>query len=306
MKLELAPVVVFTFKRLDNVKALLDSLGQNEEAAGTDLYIYSDLNEKKEDEDKVTAVRDFLRAFQHRNNQYKSITVIEAASHKGLAASVISGVTEILDKYGRVIVLEDDLIVSGYFLSYMNQCLDFYENDARIWSVSGYSPYVAQKEKYDKNVYLDYRASSWGWGTWKDRWEKVDWNVTDYQRFRYNPVMRAKFSRGGNDLPSMLREQMKGRIDSWAVRWVYSQSKNNMYSIAPVKTMVVNNGFGGDASNTGTEIKDKFGREELCQEFMEWKYQDIPFDKSLAKAMRKKYGLTVRTRIEDFIIRITK
>ncbi len=157
-----APVVIFTYKRLDSLRNLLISLEANEEAPQTDLYFFADLNEDQKDEKKVQDVRNYLSDYANCNNCFKNVCVYAAEKHMGLAESVISGVTKIIEKYGKVIVIEDDLITSKNFLKYMNQCLDYYENDRRIWSINGYSPDIPEKNRYEKPVYLDYRASSWG------------------------------------------------------------------------------------------------------------------------------------------------
>ena len=298
----LAPIVVFTFKRLDALKQLLHSLEENAEIMESDLYFFSDLNEKKEDEEQVIAVRSFLDEYKREKSKlYKSITIIQAEVHKGLADSIITGVSDIIDRYGEVIVLEDDLLLSRYFLLYMNQCLQYYKKNQKIWSVSGYSATIHAKEKYKKTVYLDYRAMSWGWATWEDRWRRINWDIPDYSRFRRNPISIAKLCRGGNDLPSMLREQANGKIDSWAVRWVYHQSMYNMYSVAPTKTLVINTGFGADATNCDGDTKEKYGGEILSQEECDWRYDDLSIDCRMAWGMYKKHSLSFHEMIKGKI-----
>ena len=296
-----APIVLFTYKRLDSLKHLLDSLEMNPEAINSDLYIYSDLNEKENDSDKVAKVRCFLTDYRRNNTDFKSITVYEADKHKGLANSVISGVTEILERYGRVIVLEDDLVLSEYFLNYMNQCLDYYEKDDRIWSINGYSSHVKAPAEYVYPVFLDYRASSWGWATWKDRWERVDWSMPDYSSFRWNLRQRARFCRGGNDLPSMLKAYMRGKIDSWAIRWCYYQSRFDKYSITPVNTLVINEGFGDGATNCNDDSEELLGGGNLCQELLNWRCDDLVPARVMTDQVFNLYSLTLNIRIRDKI-----
>ena len=185
---------------------------------------------KTSDGKAVEAVRQYLKTI----DGFKSINIIESTKNKGLANSVISGVTQVIRKHNRVIVLEDDLETSENFLEYMNHALVFYENTKNIWSISGYCPPITIPDNYNKAVFLSYRSSSTGWATWKDRWEKNDWEIKDYERFRKNKYLKKKFNRGGNDLVWMLEYQMNDEIDSWAVRWCYNQFKLDMYSIYPV------------------------------------------------------------------------
>ena len=294
-----SPVVLFTYKRLDLLKRVLSSLEKNEETLDTDLFIYADLNDKEEDSEKVRLVREFINKYSIDSHAFKTITVIPAKEHKGLANSVISGVSNVIKRFGKVIVLEDDLIVSRFFLKYMNQCLDYYERDDRIWSVNGYSPYVRAKKKYDKAVYLDYRAVSWGWGTWKDRWEMVDWSIPDYSSFVWNIVAKRKFCRGGNDLTGMLRAQMRGKIDSWAIRWCYYESRYDKYSVAPTESLVANDGFDEEATNCNNDSIKKFAISEFANRSCEWRIDDLRVDKDICRDLYRLYSVSIAIRIRD-------
>lgn len=132
----------------------------------------------------------------------------------------------------------------------MNQSLDFYENYPKIHSVTGYTFDLPSLKNYPKDYYLGYRASSWGWGIWKEKWEKVDWDVKEYKSFRRNPIKQIEFMRGGSDMPRMLKNQMKGRIDSWAIRWCFDQFLNDRLTVFPSKSKVKSIGFGNDATHT--------------------------------------------------------
>jgi GR25 family glycosyltransferase involved in LPS biosynthesis len=129
-----------------------------------------------------------------------------------LANSIISGVSQILKEHDKVIVLEDDLITSPNFLDFMNQALNFYQGNKQIHSISGYTLDLPSLKNYTKDYYLGYRASSWGWGTWKEKWESVDWNVSKYREFKRNPLQQIKFMKGGSDLPHMLSNQIRGKL----------------------------------------------------------------------------------------------
>ncbi|MDI6716137.1 MAG: glycosyltransferase [Actinomycetota bacterium] len=169
----LAPVVLFVYKRLYHAQQTVKFLQKNDLAEQSELYIYSDGPKHEHDIEKVKEVRAYLKTI----SGFKTITVIEREKNLGLANSIITGVTEVIDKFGKVIVMEDDLLCSRNFLSFMNKALDHYKDDKRIFSVTGLNYPIKIPESYKHDVYLAYRESSWGWGTWKDRWDKTDWQV---------------------------------------------------------------------------------------------------------------------------------
>ena len=147
-----APVVLFVYNRLDHTKNVITSLAKNMLADQTDLYVFSDAAKTENGLEKVNAVREYIRKEDWKSN-FKKVTVIEAEENKGLAKSIIGGVTKILEEYGNVIVVEDDLVLSPYFLQYMNGALDYYKEDQKIWSVSGYSFPMKSLKKYDHDVF---------------------------------------------------------------------------------------------------------------------------------------------------------
>ena len=164
MNNDLAPIIIFTYRRTPD--KLINSVLKNNLAQQSEVIIYSDGNKNKNDLEDVKEVRKYL----HTIEGFKNTKIIESEKNKGLANSIIDGVSEIINKYDKVIVLEDDLIVSNDFLDYMNNALNFYEKDKKIWSISGYGPKLPCLENYYDDIYLSVRGSSWGWATWKDRW----------------------------------------------------------------------------------------------------------------------------------------
>jgi hypothetical protein len=250
--MSLAPVVLFTYKRLDTLKQTVEALQKNYLAAESDIYIYSDAAKGVDDQEAIDDVRAYLQSI----NGFKSITIYESDSNKGLATSIIEGVNDILKIHGAVIVLEDDLVSSRNFLNYMNQALHFYKDEGRVFSIAGYSLPLHNYES-QSDIYFTSRSSSWGWATWKDRWEVIDWEVKDYFSFKNNSLLRQNFNKMGSDMSRMLDRQMQGNINSWAIRWCYHQFKNNLYSVHPFVSKIDNVGFNSsDATNT----KEKFNR----------------------------------------------
>lgn len=247
----LAPVVIFVYNRPEHTIRTIESLAQNTLAKETDVFVFSDGPKNKESKKKVDEVRAYLNS-KEVSGLFKSITIEESTTNKGLANSVIQGVTKILSKYETVIVLEDDLESAPDFLSFMNNSLTFYCDSKVIWSICGYTFNLKIPSDYNYDIYFSYRAGSWGWATWKDRWVNIDWNVGDYDQFKKNKKLRRKFNRGGRDMSNLLDSQMEGKIDSWAIRWGYEQFKQDKLTVYPVHSRIRNIGQDGSGTHSGT------------------------------------------------------
>lgn len=246
---KLAPIILFVYKRPQHTKQTIEHLKQNPEAKDSELYIYSEYPKNEAFSKDVEAVRNYIKTI----TGFKTINIIERPHFFGLAKSVISGISEVFENHDRVIVLEDDIITSPTFLDYMNEGLDKYELNNNIFSVTGFSyPPSLMKiyEEYKSDVYLLPRASSWGWGTWKDRWQKVDWEVKDFNEFEASNELQKKYDTTGGDKSRMLINQMTGKIDSWAIRWDYTHYKNKAYGVFPVRSLINNVGFDSGATHT--------------------------------------------------------
>lgn len=241
----LAPVCLFCFNRPDLLKQTLKALESNYLADQTTLYIFSDGARNEKDNSAVKAVRDFINS---NNFNFQKVVISTSEKNKGLANSIINGVDQVIQKHERVIVLEDDLVTSHNFLNFMNQALDFYMGIDKAFSISGYTMDLPGLKGFYKDYYLGYRASSWGWGTWKDRWMNMDWEMKGFKLLTWKE--KRAFRKGGNDLPRMLNHQLKGRIDSWAIRWVYHQFKIGGLTIFPKISKVISLGIGEDATHT--------------------------------------------------------
>jgi hypothetical protein len=244
--MNLSPICLFTYNRLAETKKTIEALKGNFLAGESEIYIYSDGWKNMNSKPKVELVRQYLNNIKG----FKTITIIEREENFGLAKSIISGVSEIIKEHRKVIVLEDDLITSKNFLSYMNKSLDFYERSNKIWSISGFSFRMEYPQDYIYDVALGIRASSWGWGTWYDRWDRIDWSISDYASFQKDKKAQKKFKAGGSDILKMLNDQQKGKIDSWAIRFCYHQFINQMFDVYPVRSTIVNIGFSQNATNT--------------------------------------------------------
>jgi hypothetical protein len=250
--MNLAPIVLFTYKRLDTLKQTVETLQKNYLASKSNLFIFSDAAKGEQDAEGVDNVRNYIKSI----TGFETVTIYESQLNKGLANSIIEGVSEILKIHETVIVLEDDLVSSSNFLSYMNQALHFYKNEDKVFSIAGYSLPIHNDES-ELDVYFTSRSSSWGWATWKNRWVTIDWEVKDYPTFKKSNLLRRDFNKMGSDLSQMLDRQMQGKINSWAIRWCYHQFKSGLLSVHPFVSKIENFGFNSpDASNT----KERFNR----------------------------------------------
>ena len=288
--MKLAPVLLFTYKRLAQTRQTVSSLQQNMLADKSELFIFSDGPKGEQDILQVQAVRDYL----HTLSGFKKITIIESVVNKGLAGSVITGVTQVINEYGNAIVLEDDLLLAPNFLVYMNAALAKYENEPKVYSISGFIFELHHDVAYEYDVFFTRRHCSWGWAIWKDRWNEIDWQVGDYGEFERSPAKQAAFNGIGSDLGSMLNKQMTGKLDSWAIRCIYHQFKNGSYTAYPLTSKVINIGFGEGATHTHSRFNkydttlDKGGKAEFS-------FPDRVFEeKHLIKQFRQKYSLPTR------------
>lgn len=241
----LAPIIVFAFNRPEALKNTIDSLLKNEEAKYSDLYVFVDgprLNKPNENE-KVNQVKEYVKGICG----FKSLNYFFSENNKGLGDSIILGVTQIINKYGKAIVLEDDLVFSTNFLSYMNQGLEKYEQEEKVFSICGYSNKIKIPKDYNFDAYFCTRSSSWGWGTWADRWNTVDWELKDWAK--YSQMGKAFNKWGGSDCFRMLRSVKEGWGNSWAIRFGFSQFIQNKLSLFPTKSKVKNDGFDGTGTN---------------------------------------------------------
>ena len=246
-----APILLFTYKRLTPLKKTVEALRQNHLAQMSDLFIFSDGPKSDADVHQIENIRSFLKTI----NGFRTVEIAASQANKGLATSIIEGVNKVFEQYDRVIVLEDDLLTTPNFLNYMNDALSYYESAPKAFSISAYSFNFKHNEDAQNTTYFINRGWSWGWSTWKDRWQEVDWEVTDYPSFSKDRKRKKQFAAGGSDLNKMLQKQMTGQLDSWAIRWFYHQYKVGGLTLYPLASKVYNNGFDAYATHTSGSEK---------------------------------------------------
>ena len=257
----------------------MESLLANSEAADSELFVFVDgpRDHVPTDRDKVVAVRDYVKTIQG----FKLVTCTFAEENKGLGASVIAGVTQVIRQYGRAIVVEDDLYCGKNFLAYMNQGLERYADNKEVFSVCGYTNKVRRPQGYSYDAYACVRSSSWGWGTWSDRWETVDWTLEDWTACE---AQAKAFNRwGGSDCFGMLRDWHEGKNQSWAIRFSYSQFVQNKVAIFPMVSKVINEGFDNQSTNCKGWNRFKYDFDSSENKVFRWP-EEVMVDERLRKS----------------------
>jgi len=289
MNSDYIPICLFTYNRLEETKKTVKALEDNFLAKESDLFIFSDGPKNDSDLDKVLQVRSFLKNIEG----FKTIVLIKSETNKGLANSIISGVSKVIKIHKKVIVLEDDLITSPNFLNFMNQSVLYYVNDPKVFSISGYTMNLKGLDDLEEDFYFGCRASSWGWATWDDRWESVDWKVSSYKTFISNKESVLKFNIGGSDMTSMLKSQMRGEIDSWAIRFCFQQYIDNLACVFPKVSKVQSIGFSKDATHTAGAKKFLTKLDDSKKTSFKFK-NFTKYDEKLIKAFFDKFSIYQR------------
>jgi len=296
--MNLAPIVLFVYNCPWHVRQTLESLSRNLLADQSELFVFADgpkFNASEEDKDKIKEVRNIVK----EKEWCKSVKLIESEINKGLADSIIQGVTQIVNNYGRVIVLEDDLILSKFFLKYMNEALDFFEKEPRVMHIAGHSfPLKGIKQ----NIYFLNYVSPIGWATWENRWVYFEKDA-DLLISKLNDLPDfnlVNFNCGfGNEFYEQLIRNADKRLKTWAVKWHTSIFLNGGVTLFPKHSLIDNIGFDNSGEHCGT-FKPHFSK--INNKRMP-KITDIPVEinkkalESFKKYYRKYYVNKKKTKI---------
>ncbi len=286
---ELAPIVIFVYNRLEHTKRTIEALQKNILANESLLFIISDAAKDSVSQNAVESVREYIS----KVNGFQKVIVIEREINFGLAKSIIEGVDSVISQFGKVIVLEDDLLTSKYFLHYMNSSLNEFKEEENILSITGFSfstEFMQFPKDYKDEIYLNIRPMSWSWATWLDRWKDVDWEVKEYDEFIKNSGQIKKFNSGGTDLTRMLKNQMNGKLNSWYIRWAFHAFKQNKLTIYP-KISYVNN-IGHDASGVHCDVdnNDIYSHKELNNLEIKLSSRDISLNNKIVENFNKAFN----------------
>ncbi len=242
----LAPILLFVYNRPLHVRRSIESLLANELAKDSELYIFSDAAKDETTQANVNEVRQFI----HSIKGFKEIHYVERAENWGLARNIIDGVTTLVNQYGRVIVLEDDLIVAPYFLQFMNDALETYKDEDNVCHIQACD---FTKDPILPDTFLIKWTGSWGWATWKRAWKLFNPNGQELldELIRRKLTYRFDFN-GKYGYTRMLRNQIKGKNNSWAIRWNASLFLADKLSLNVGKSLIQNEGFDGSGTNCGS------------------------------------------------------
>ncbi len=236
--MKLAPIILFVYNRLEHTKKTVESLQKNPLAKESEFFVFSD-GPKNQSDDRVAETRKYIDTI----SGFKNITIIKRERNLGLSQSIISGVSEVINKHKKAIVLEDDLVVSKYFLDYMNKALEMYEKEDRVISIHGYI--YPTKEKLPDTFFIK-GADCWGWATWERGWKllETDGRKLLSQLEEVGGVNEFDFN-GSYKFSQMLKRQVLGQTDSWAIRWYASAFLKNKLTLYPGHSLVQNIGLTG-------------------------------------------------------------
>lgn len=243
--MNLAPIILFVYNRPKYVRRGIASLLANELAAESELYIYADA---PKDESQAQAVKE-VREYIHTIRGFKQVHIVERDHNWGLAASIIDGVTTLTEKYGRVIVLEDDLVVAPHFIHFMNEALEVYQDEPRVGHIQACD---FTQDPTLPDTFLIKWTGSWGWATWKRAWQlfNPDGKVL-LKQLKERKLTRTFDFNGKYGFTRMLRRQIEGKNNSWAIRWNATLFLNDILSLNVGRSLIQNEGFDGSGTNCG-------------------------------------------------------
>lgn len=249
-KIMAAPIAFFVFNRPGHVKQSLAALAANTLAPQSDLVIYCDGPRSEEEKEKTDAVRALCR----RAVGFKSVTVVERSENFGCERTFVSGLMEFFGVYPEGVIIEDDIVLAPNALHWFNLCLERYREEPVVFSIAAWSypeRSMTFPAGYSYDAYFLPRFQCWGWASWADRVQRIDWGLSDYAAFLQQPSLIKEFSRNGFDLLPSLRAQHMGTLGTWDIQAAYSSFKHGQVSLAPRFPYATNIGTVGDGTHVG-------------------------------------------------------
>lgn len=271
--MSLSPVIIFVYSRLEHTKKLVTSLNDNKLLKESDVFVFSDSSNNDEIQREVLKVRNFVKS----NIFSKNLKIIERKENFGLSKNIISGLNEVFLKYDKAIIIEDDLILSPYFLNYMNDALSIYSDSTEVASISGYM-YPIKSEKFSNRYFFLNLVESWGWATWKRAWQEMRLDSKELKEEIIYKNKKKMFSLNNKfDYFQMLEDNILKKNDSWAVRWYASTFLKGMITLFPNKSFVQNIGMDSSGEHCSpTSLYDT----NVAKEYTQLKIQEkVEFSK---------------------------
>ena len=240
-----APIALFVYNRPEHTARTLKFLQQNELAAESRLFVFSDGFKSEADEKNVLEVRELLKNI----DGFKSVEIVERKENMGLAKSIIIGVSKLIKVYKQVIVFEDDLITSPYTLTYFNEALTRYRDESKVMHIGAYMYNLKGADLPETFFYR--AATSWGWATWERAWEHFEPNI-DTLIGKFDKSAKSAFSiEHTMNFWKQMEDFKSGKNNSWAIRWYASIFLKGGLTLNPSQSLVNNIGHDGSGIHSG-------------------------------------------------------
>ncbi|MEH0157816.1 hypothetical protein V6R21_27245 [Limibacter armeniacum] len=302
--MELAPIVLFIYNRAWHTEKTLEALSQNNLADQSTLYIYADGPKDSASEADLAEIA-ATRQVAHKKQWCKEVHIIESDKNKGLADSIVEGVTAVVNQYGKVIVLEDDITTSKGFLQYMNDALNLYAEQPNVMHISGFLPQQfpnAKQYELPETFFLTF-MSCWGWATWKDAWAKINLD-TGYllEEINKENKLNAFNLDGAISFHQQLEWNLQGKMKTWAIKWFTSIFLEGGLCLYPKQTLVRNIGFDGSGENSGELYNNPY--EVSVTNFIT--VSPIPIEESAIgrEYLRNFYLFTNKKTLKGFLVKV--
>ena len=284
----LAPITFFAYNRPEHARITIEALKKNSLASESELFIFSDgaKNDDENDLEKVKQVREYLKTI----DGFKSVKIFERGKNYGCAKNIVDGVTQIVNEFGKIIVVEDDILTSPYFLNYVNDALELYKDDERVCNVDAYlSPF--EFENMPQSFFAPF-VEIWGWGTWQRAWK--------YYEFDAGKLLDKITAGGGGqsfnfysdkqEFSKMLKMQAEGKLNTWDVQWYATNFLLNKLSLFPGKTLTQNIGFDGSGTHCKKSASNKNINSPLAENYTGLEKIPVEINCKVWNAKLKKYN----------------
>jgi hypothetical protein len=295
----LAPIGISTYKRLDHLKQTINALKSNAISKSSRLYIFSDAP-RAGDEEAVNELRDYLNHI----DGFSEVVVIERVSNSRVYNNR-NGLQYLLDKYGKTIFMEEDIVTQPGFLEFMNCALEYYKDNANIISISGYTPPIKIPEKYSNDVFFLQRFNGWGFGTWRHKFIKINQNIDkcEYIQKINDRNFYKKLALCGEDIPRLVDKDARGMIDALDVKIMYQQALNDWYTVYPRISLAQN--IGHDGSGLHCIMTDKFHHDRLWDKVREFEFlEDVYVDSRIVSANKRFRRLSIIGKLAEYMRRL--
>lgn len=260
----LSPIVLFVYNRPDHTQKTLDALAQNDLAKDSILYVFCDGAKPNSSQNQIEKINETREIVKRQDNNFQEVIITEQSQNLGLADSILSGVSQITTKYGKVIVLEDDIITSKGFLKFMNESLEVYEYEEKVMHISGYMfPADLKNAIPDEEQTFFYRSTScWGWATWQRAWTTINTDTDFLLSELQSKNLLNEFDLDGTyKFSKQLELNISGKIKTWAVKWYASVFLQNGLCLHPKYSLVQN--IGTDSTGNTSPTTNYFWHKEL-------------------------------------------